>query len=339
MTQDVLFEVKNHLGVIMLNRPKAYNALNRDMFTALYEKLIAWENDSSIKAVLVRSCTEKAFCAGGDLRSIYENQGRPLQPIRDYFKLEYETNKTIFHYKKPYIALTNSVTMGGGVGISVNASHCVAAENLRWAMPETNIGFFPDTGATYYLSRMPYFMGTYLALTGISIDVTDALHLKLVKHCIPFEKFDALENALIAAIFDEDDFATVTSVLNQFAYQPRNPNQFPIEKISACFCFETIEEIMMALESDNSAWAQEVLSLLLTRSPTSLKVALHQLQLAKTKSFSDIIAMDFHIACAMLDHADFYEGIRAAIIDKDKNPHWKPALISEVKQADVLRYF
>src|SRR3990167_8756250 len=170
MTPDIIFELNNNLAKITLNRPKALNALSHPMFEQLHEHLTKWQQDNSIKAVLVRSNCEKAFCAGGDIRGIYENKHLTADEISQYFRLEYSVNQLIAHFTKPYIALTHGITMGGGIGISLHGSHCVSADNLRWAMPETMIGFFPDVGATYYLSRLPHNVGTYLALTGNGID-------------------------------------------------------------------------------------------------------------------------------------------------------------------------
>src|SRR3989338_351799 len=172
---DVLFETLTDkkggcLGKIILNRPRALNALSGDMFAELEQRLTAWHTDSSVKAVLIRSHCDKAFCAGGDIRAIYEAKAEPTEIVAQYFRHEYHINRLVHHFKKPYIALTNGVTMGGGVGLSLHGSHCVASPDLRWAMPETSIGFFPDVGSTYYLSRLKNYTGFYLALTGNIID-------------------------------------------------------------------------------------------------------------------------------------------------------------------------
>ena len=319
---EIIFETKNNLGKIILNRPQALNALSRDMFLPLKKQLIEWSKNPEIKAVLMRSACEKAYCAGGDIRALYDNRNKTVDEMAHYFELEYSINKIIFHYPKPLIALTHGITMGGGVGISAHASHCVAAENLRWAMPETMIGFFPDVGATYYLSRLPNAVGTYLALTGTTIDASQALHLKLIKAVVLQKNFDYLENKITETQFDSTDFQSVTNIINQFS-ENDNQSTLPIEKIAHCFCFLTIDDIINALKIDHSDWAQASLNQLLLRSPTSLHVTLKQLQLAKNKTFDEVMAMDFHIARAMLMHHDFFEGIRAAIIDKDKNPKWE----------------
>lgn len=331
---DILFQElsaanNTKLGKIILNRPKALNALTHDMFMQLRNQLELWERDDSIKAVLIRSSSEKAFCAGGDIRAIYENKQLGADELAKYFQLEYDTNRYIHHYPKPYIAMVHGITMGGGVGISLNGRYTIAADNLRWAMPETLIGFFPDVGASYYLSRLQS-VGNYLALTGNSINAADALNLNLVKHVVAFDQFDAIEKELtessVETVLNSLVDLTVSSSLN-------------LSEINQHFCFSEIEAIMASLQKSNSAWAHDTLQLLLERSPTSLKVTLEQLSRAKNKSFDEVIEMDLKIAHHMLKNTDFYEGIRAAVIDKDKSPKWNPATVKDVNSDHVNLLF
>lgn len=340
MNNDIIFEVKNNLAVIRLNRPQALNAISGAMYVLLKEKLLEWRDDEYIKAVLIRSNCEKAFCAGGDIRSIYDNKSKPPESIFQYFQLEYEIDQIIFHYPKPYIALIHGVTMGGGVGISIHASHCVAADDLRWAMPETLIGFFPDVGVTYELSRLSNYIGTYLALTGHAIDAQTALELKLITHKVPHHFFDELEKKLANTLFAPNDYDVVTEIIQFYGGLSNDEKHYlPKEKIAACFSFLTLEEIMQALQKDGSEWAKTTYEQLSHRSPTSLKVTLQQLKYAESKTPDAVIAMDLHIAKIMLENHDFFEGIRAAIIDKDKNPKWKPATLAEVSDEMVKKYF
>ena len=331
---DILFQElpaahNTKLGKIILNRPKALNALTHDMFMQLREQLELWERDPAIKAVIIRSNSEKAFCAGGDIRAIYENKHLGADELVRYFDLEYDTNRYIHHYPKPYIAMVHGITMGGGVGISLNGRYTIAADNLRWAMPETLIGFFPDVGASYYLSRLQS-IGNYLALTGNSINASDALNLNLVKRVVAFDQFDVIEKKLT-----EDN---VEAVLNELVNVSVTPS-LNIADINQHFGFSTAEEICASLEKSNTDWASSTLQLLLQRSPTSLKVTLAQFHRAKNKSFNEVIDIDLKIAHHMLKNPDFYEGIRAAVIDKDKNPHWSPAILSQVQDEEVNAYF
>jgi len=340
MNEDILFEVTNNLAKITLNRPKALNALNGDMFSQLHDQLEKWENDESIKAILVKSNCEKAFCAGGDIRAIYDNKHKSADEISQYFRLEYDVNRLIFHLSKPYIALLHGITMGGGVGISIHGSHCVASDNLKWAMPETIIGFFPDVGSTYYLSRLPDSLGAYLALTGNTLTARNALELNLIKKIVPQHHFCALEKELTETHFGAFDSDVVSKIINSYAEKVEASSVFSnAEEISTSFSFSNIEEIVEALHLLESDWSRQTLEQLQQRSPTSLKVTLHQLQLAKHRSLDEVIEMDFGIAHRMLENQDFYEGVRAAIIDKDKNPRWKPAKLSDVSDDDVNSYF
>lgn len=339
MNNDILFQVKNNLGIIILNRPHALNALNDHLFDALKTKLHEWREDENIKAVLIRSQCEKAFCAGGDIRAIYENRHHPVDIVHNYFRLEYEINHCIFHFPKPYIALTHGITMGGGVGISLFGSHCVAADNLRWAMPETLIGFFPDVGATYVLSRLPHHIGRYLALTGNSIDAKTALTLKLIQAIVPYSQFDFLEKKLVETHFHYTDHDHIKSLIQSVSVNSDGKFCFPVDKIEKHFCFDTVECIIESLLRDVDSWCQETAKQLMMRSPTSMKVAMHQLHLAQHHSFDEVISTDLHIAKNMLYHHDFFEGIRAAIIDKDKNPKWVPEKIADVTDEMVLNYF
>lgn len=303
------------------------------MFLDMHAHLEKWRLDHTVHAIIIRSLCEKAFCAGGDIRAVYDNKNNNI--VSDYFRLEYNINKMIAHYPKPIIALTQGITMGGGVGISVHASHCVAAETLRWAMPETLIGFFPDVGASYYLSRLPDYIGMYLALTGTSINADTARQLNLVKFIVSQNKFDALENVIAAC--RNIDFDQITKIIQELCLTPRKTSMST--HIQHTFCFPTLEEIINALKTNNSAWAHETLKQLSQRSPTSLKVTLKQLQVAKNKTVDEVIEMDFYIAKMMLQNHDFFEGIRAAIIDKDKQPQWQPVSISDVAEQDIMQYF
>lgn len=340
-TTDILFETisdakQNQLGKIILNRPQALNAMSMDMFLQLHNQLMAWAKDDAIKAVIVRSNNEKAFCAGGDIRAMYEHQSESPDVLAQYFRLEYNVNRLIYHYPKPYIALMNGITMGGGVGISIHASHRVAGSDLRFAMPETQIGFFPDVGATYHLSRLPNHVGSYLALTGNVICASNALALKLVDAVVANDQFDTLEKEIVSVMCDAKK---IKSVIDAHQVVNDSHKMLPADKINACFAHTTVEAILTALESENSEWSNTLLSQLHLRSPTSLKVSLQQLLCAKQKAFDEVIEMDFHIARIMLENHDFYEGIRAAIIDKDKNPKWRPLHLSDVSEQDVAKYF
>ncbi|OGT27093.1 MAG: hypothetical protein A3I77_02605 [Gammaproteobacteria bacterium RIFCSPLOWO2_02_FULL_42_14] len=343
MSDDILFHTETDcdqqkLGKITLNRASALNALNGDMFHALEAQLLAWQTDSAIKAVLIRSNSDKAFCAGGDIRAIYDNRSTAFKQCQYYFRLEYNINRLISHFQKPFIALTHGITMGGGVGISLHGSHCVAAPDLRWAMPETGIGFFPDVGVSFHFSRLPNHLGAYLALTGSIISAEDAYYLHFSPFIVTKEKFDALERKLIDTPLHDRE--SVTKIIAEFSEKMIvNKLKLQREEIARCFCFDTVEKIFAALKKENTSFAEETVLQLQKRSPTSLKVTLKQLQLAKNKTLDEVIEMDYRIACHMLTQHDFMEGIRAAIIDKDKNPRWNPRNVDAVSSAEIETYF
>lgn len=342
--KNILFEEKhdanNHkVGIIILNRPQALNALSYDMFVALESKLFQWAKAESIKAVIIKSSSEKAFSAGGDIRAVYEKRGKPIADMVKYFSLEYKINQMIYHFPKPYISLLNGITMGGGVGISLHGSHTVGTEKLKFAMPETLIGFFPDVGATYRLSRLPNFVGFYLGLTGQTIGVADAAELGLVKHAVSSDSLSALEQKLVDTPFAPGDYDAVDSIIAEFE-TPVGVGEIAAHEaeINRCFPFFRAEKIIDELQN-GSAWARLVAEVLLQRSPISLKVALKQLHAAREKTFDDVIGMDYRIACEFLQGHEFYEGIRAAVIDKDRQPSWQPNTLVEVTDQQVDRYF
>ena len=340
MKNNIIFQEKNKLGIIILNRPEALNAINGELFSQLFSQLKKWEVDESIKAVLIKSNCEKAFCAGGDLREIYQNRHEPIEKAIAYFRLEYDVDQLLYHYSKPYISFLNGITMGAGVGISIHGSHPVGTENLKLAMPETKIGYFPDVGASYYLSRLPNALGIYLGLTGNSIDVTDAKTLNLIKQFVPSVNLDNLEKKLIETDFNFSDKNAVTEIINIFSEKINSTDPFKKANIiNQAFSHETLEAILCALENNQDDFSQETLAALKQRSPTSLTVTLQQFQNAKSMNFNQVIEMDFFIAQQMLLGHDFFEGIRAMVIDKDKNPQWNPSDLKSVSDDRVKHYF
>lgn len=338
MTSFILFEEKNHLGVVTLNRPEALNAITGDMFTALQIHLKKWQENRAIQAILIKSNCEKAFCAGGDIRLVYLHHNEDPEKSACYFRLEYDINRCIFHYPKPIISFLHGIAMGGGLGISIHGSHPIGSETLRLAMPETKIGFFPDVGMSYHLSRLPHCIGIYLALTGNMITLADAIELRLIKHFVPTENVTALENKLIDA--DLSDKNHVTDIIRTFS---KNINASDLLKyqqhIADCFSYSTVEEMISALQNKQDNWCHDIANQLLQRSPTSLKVTLEQLKRAKSAPFDKVIETDFHIAKTMLIGHDFFEGIRAAVIDKDHRPKWNPGTLQEATKEMVLTYF
>ncbi len=324
-----------NLGLITLNRPEALNATNLKMLVAIAEQLKKWEHDATINAVVIKSNCEKAFCAGGDIREIYQQQQKTNQPPTDLHWQEYRLNYYIAHYAKPYIALLDGITMGGGVGISIYGKYRIATERTLFAMPETSIGFFPDIGASYFLARCPGQIGIYLGLTGARLQAADTQWLGFTDYFVNSAQLTTLINALLSC--EQEDIAkTLNTFTNKTALSVLATQRALIDE---CFCFNTIEEIINSLQNHSNVWCQQTAALLLTKSPTSLKVTLEQLRRGAKLNLADCLKMEYRITNHMLKAHDFYEGVRAVLIDKDHQPQWQPATLAAISAQDVNAYF
>ncbi len=332
--EEVFFEVKGTLGLITLNRPKALNALTLSMVREIHPQLKKWENDSSVKNVLIKAEGEKAFCAGGDIRALHDWGKNNDEEAVGFYREEYILNQYIKRYPKPYISLVNGIVMGGGVGLSVHGSHRIAGENYSFAMPETGIGLFPDVGGSFFLPRLSFEAGTYLALTGNRIKAADAIFLGTATNFIRSENFSYLINDLSK---DQND---PKNVIEKYSVEPGKSEFKEISLFcNKIFKADTVEKIIENLTEENSDLSKKILSTIEQKSPTSLKVALRSLRLGKNISFEDCMQMEFRMVNKVMNDHDFYEGVRALIIDKDNNPSWKPSSISEVEENFVDKFF
>lgn len=328
------------LGVITLNRPHALNALTQAMCQTIKNTLDHWEQTTSIKAVIIRGTGDRAFCAGGDIRYLYHMGKENPEIARQFFYYEYRMNHRIFHFKKPYIALMNGITMGGGVGVSIHGSHRVATEKLLLAMPETGIGFIPDIGGSYFLPRCPNYTGFYLGLTGARINAADCYYLGLTNHQIKSEQIDTLVTQLLETAFADNAHQTVTEIIKQFHCAPEPaPLTKYSDEIATCFAHATMEEILHALTQHTNPWCHETARLLMTKSPTCLKVALKELISGKKIHFDDALQMEYRLGQNFLLSHDFYAGIRAVVIDKNQKPNWQPDNLAGVSSDMVNAYF
>jgi enoyl-CoA hydratase len=342
MTTDaeILFERRGTAGIVTLNRPKALNAVTHAMVRALAGRLGEWAKDEAVTRVVVRADGGRAFSAGGDLRALYDlgkagRHGEALQFWRD----EYRLNTLIKRYPKPYVALIDGIVMGGGVGISIHGSHRVAGDRFQFAMPEVGIGFFPDVGATWFLPRLPGALGTHCALTGERMKNADAVAAGIATHYVPSFRFPELTEALT-------DTAPVDAVVNDFADKLGiGPLAVYRPAIDRLFAGDRIEEIIAALEeeaisgSHDAGFAGAAVSTIRGKSPASLKIALRQLRAGREWSFTDCMRCEFRIVSRIIFGHDFYEGVRAVIIDKDNAPRWKPERVAQVSDEDVERHF
>jgi enoyl-CoA hydratase len=332
-TADILFETQGTAGIITLNRPKALNALNLDMIRAMTAQLKAWESDPAIGCVVIRGAGDRAFCAGADIRALRQSSIDGTSYALDFLREEYLLNSLIKHYPKPYISLIRGICMGGGMGLSVHGGYRIASSSAVFAMPETAIGFFPDVGGSYFLARCPGQLGLYFGLTGERLNATDAIYARIATHWIPSDEWPVL----IEALANGDDPNDL------FSEMGRRPQNSPLSerrtKIDRIFSTTSVEDILTLLDRDDKEWSHECAALMRTRSPTSLKIAYGQIRNGKQLSFDDCMKMEFRIAHRITKSADFVEGVRAVIVDKDNAPKWQPASLESVTDSAVQAYF
>ncbi|MBV9575030.1 MAG: enoyl-CoA hydratase/isomerase family protein, partial [Gammaproteobacteria bacterium] len=288
----------------------------------------------------IRAAEGRAFCAGGDLKSAYERMIVKDIAARVFFRDEYQLNRLIFHFRKPYIALLDGITMGGGVGISIHGSHRVATDRLVFAMPETGIGFFPDVGGTYFLPRLPARLGFYLGLTGARLMSDDCVALGIATQKVASESLAQIITALAEEKFTENAKASVSAVLQSFTVAVHPTHLMEQQAaLMTCFSLSSIEAILSALQGSPQTLCQEAISAIAKKSPTSLKVTLRALQNGAQLAFDACMRQEYRLVCRFLEAYDFSEGIRALIIDKDQVPQWKPSSLEKVTESEIEKYF
>ena len=330
---DVLFRREGAIGRITLNRPKALNALTEDMCAVMLDQLRHWATDTSVHTVVIDAVPGKAFCAGGDVRAVYDAGRRGDGRVMSFFRTEYPMNAAIHRFPKPYVALIDGFAFGGGCGVSIHGSYRVASENAVFAMPETVIGLFPDIGATFFLNRLPGQIGMYLALTGVRIGTADAIACGLATHHV----VSGDHSGFYARLAEGESPDAVLARLN--ASPPGSADVMSHrEAIDRAFAAPSVEDILERLDKEGD-WGREIISLLKTRSPTSLKVTFRQMREGALLDFESCQRIEYRIMRRMMDGPDFYEGVRAALIDKDQKPRWMPDRLDKVTGTDVDRFF
>ena len=341
-TESVLTEKRGSLGVITLNRPRAVNALNSEMMQLMNAALDDFEQDAGITAVLLRGAGERGLCAGGDVVALYKATGENPDQGVDFFRVEYTLNLRISRYPKPFISLMDGLVLGGGVGVSAHSSHRIVTEGTRTGMPETVIGFCPDVGGLNILARAPQNLGRLMAVTGLHVTGADALAVGMADYFVPSEKLDDL----VAALESVEGADAVAQVLEGFAEQAP-PSQL-VENahwIEGAFAADTVEEILEKVQvvadsgAEGAEFAGTVLAALQKNGPTGMKVALEAVRRAGSQSLAETLNQDFVTSCNALAHHDMREGIRAQVVDKDRNPQWCPASLAEVSRESVLAFF
>ena len=332
---DVSARVENGIGRITLNRPQALHALTTEMCAAMTDALTAWQDDLTVRAVLVDHAEgTRGFCAGGDIRMVAQSGRADGRAGEAFFNIEYRLNTQIKRFSKPYVALLDGVTMGGGVGISIHGSHRIATDRTIFAMPETGIGLFPDVGGGWFLPRLEGELGIWLALTGARLKGSDVVAAGLATHFVVSENLPDVKARILAGEALDD-------VLADYTQMPMRPGYVEhLDIINHCFSRPTITDICLALKMADDDWATAQADILKSRSPLSLSVSLEQLRRgARMASFEDVMRMEYRIACHIIRSQDFSEGVRAVIEDKDNAPMWSPASLSGVTPQMVEAMF
>lgn len=340
----VLFEVKEQIGLISLNAPKALNSLDRDMCMAMADKLTAWKNDDSIKAVILKGNGDKAFCAGGDVVSLYNSMKNNESYHKDFFKHEYHLDLMIHEYSKPIVCFARGIVMGGGIGIMNGSSHRIVTETTMMAMPEITIGLFPDVGGSYFLNQMPGNMGLFLGLTGARFYGADALYLNMADYFFKDEQLQEVENHLLNYEFTENPNQDVKDVIQHFSNKVAHDipesslkeNQNMINELVSGDTIYEVDKNLRSYSGDDKIISRAV-DTYTKGSPTSAFVIFEQIQRGKGKTIQEVFEMEGKMALNFGDSHDFPEGVRALLIDKDKNPDWKFKELSEI--TDVDKYF
>ena len=348
--EEIRLDRTGGVAILTINRPQALNALTLANYRRFAPALRAWASDPSVHAVVVRGAGERAFCAGGDVRAVYE-AGRGISGDPDlpaiFFREEYELIRCIHRFPKPYIAVIDGITMGGGAGISVNGAYRIATERTLFAMPETAIGLFPDVGATRFLNRCPGYVGRYLGLTGVRLGAADALYCGFATHFVPHDRIAELVGTLGAVVLEtRQDDDRIAATLTRFAEDPGSASLITLRPaIDRCFAGGRVEKILDALAAEAKAggahadWAAETQAGLLTKSPTSLKITLRQLVIGRDYDLEAALALEYRLTQHVMAGHDFYEGVRAMLIDKDQKPRWQPATLAEVGDDMVDIFF
>jgi len=331
--EDVLVSVEGGVGLLTLNRPKAINSLNQAMVEALARALKTWEHDDGIRAVLLTGAGERGLCAGGDVVALYHSAKADGSAARRFWFDEYRLNAHIGRYSKPYVSVMDGIVMGGGVGVGSHGNVRVVTDATRMAMPEVGIGFIPDVGGTYLLSRAPGKLGLHAALTGATFGGADAIALGFADHFVPKERLEAFVRAVI------DD--GVDAALAAHAVEPpAGTLAAQRDWIDECYAADTAVEIVKRLRAHPDPAANQAGELIASRSPVAVTVTLEAVRrAAHLATLEDVLKQEYRISCASLRSHDFVEGIRAQLVDKDRNPKWQPASLDAVTQADVEAYF
>lgn len=331
-TDEVLTEIRGRAGIITLNRPKAMNALNQTMVDAMVEVLEQWRGDGRVAVILLRGAGERGLCAGGDVVSLYHDALAHGTDGAKFWADEYALNLTISRYPKPYVAIMNGIVLGGGIGVSAHGSHRIVTDDTRVGMPETGIGFVPDVGGSHLLTHVPSHLGTHLALTGAHVGAGEAIECGLADVYVPAEQLEALVDELC----ESGDADAAVGVHARPAPAGFTAQHDLVEQV---YDRQSVEEILSGLDEVDADWARDAAKRIRRNSPLALKVTLESLRRARGQSLAEALDTEFRVSVNMQRGHDFVEGIRAQLVDKDRNPQWQPATLAEVDEATVEAVF
>jgi enoyl-CoA hydratase len=337
---DLIVRREGSAGIIRLNRPKAINAMTLEMSLGIDAALDRFEADPAVALIVLEGAGERGLCAGGDIRGLYESSRAGGDLGKVFWRQEYIMNARIAKFPKPYVAFMDGLVMGGGVGLSAHGRHRVVTEKTKLAMPEVGLGFFPDVGGTWLLSRTPGELGTYFGLTGQTMNGPDAIHARFADAVVPSEKWLALRDAL-TKVRPGANSTEVKALIDGFATgETAGPVAAMQAKIDSWFAHDRMQDIVAALQRDGSELAQATLRTLGEKSPRGMVVTLKLLRLARTSSsLEECLIREYRAALQVFASDDFREGVRAAVIDKDRNPKWSPPRIEDVTPEMVAPYF
>ncbi|MFD1039434.1 enoyl-CoA hydratase/isomerase family protein [Virgibacillus byunsanensis] len=348
MLQDshVITNVQNGVAWIQLNRPKAINVLNAEMVEEIDHKLKEWKDNDNIALICIYGSGDKGFCAGGDMKDLYECRDIDVKDrAYRFFSKEYAMDLDIHTYPKPVLVYMDGIIMGGGVGVAIGGSYRLVTERTKWAMPETSIGFYPDVGASYFLNKLPGQIGLYLGLTGSVIGAASVLYAEVADAYIESGKWDDLMNAIqkhnwSTSTVDSD----IKSVLNKHTSQVPDGSSLAVlqTKIDEHFSYHTVEQIMESLgkaaREEGDEWAKKTLHVLMSKSPIALKITLKQLVTSQALSLNDCFTKELKLSMSMMRNDDFYEGVRSVLVDKDHHPKWEPNTLEDVTDERIQSF-
>jgi enoyl-CoA hydratase len=334
-TDEVLIRREGRAGRITMNRPKALNALTHAMVGRIWDALLAWKDDADVELVLLDGAGDRALCAGGDVRSLYESRTQGSAIARTFWRDEYRLNALIGRYPKPYVAIQDGIVMGGGIGLSAHARHRIVTERSQLAMPETGIGLIPDVGGTWLLARAPGETGIYLGLAGEGMRAADAIYSRFADAFVPSSKIPALVHRLA-----DPSGGTVADAIAALAEEP-GPSELAArrEEIDRAFGGPTIEAILQTLAATPGDWAAKTAASLAQKSPKSLALTYAAIRNARAlTSLEDALRVEYRLTVRLFEDGEFPEGVRALIIDKDRRPRWQPSTLADLAPGLAERY-